>query len=273
MYIHSITDSSIAGNVSAVEGTNQKSENCAKSFMTLGSIKICKAHLLAKGKGEVVQGMSEEIDILIERKEAELLPLRSRMEKLRLEFIKETVDFASKWYRKTAKVYITKYPEVILSLSEEQIANMKAKVNELVRNSEKIVKDELDNPALWWHQKPHLHDSIDQYKQIADKYPEILDHAVRHALGHLGIILEEFRFHVTASGNIGAFQEFWFERPIGSGQTIPYFPHLLEWTEEMQDTIREYNAQFTEAITLYDEIQKLKEEKKRLQALTRWDSA
>jgi hypothetical protein len=72
--------------------------------MTLGSIEICKAHLLAKGKGEVVQGMSEEIDILIEREEAELLPLRSRMEELRLEFIKETVDFASKWYRKTAKV-------------------------------------------------------------------------------------------------------------------------------------------------------------------------
>jgi hypothetical protein len=232
-----------------------------------------QAHLLAKGKGKVVQGMNEEIDILIERKEAELLPLRSRMEELRLEFIKETVDFASKWYRKTAKVYVTKYPEVILSLSEEKIANMKAKVNELVRNSEKIVKGELDNPDLWWHQKPHLHDSIDQYKQIADKYPEILDRAVRHALGHLGIILEEFRFHVTASGDTGAFQEFWFEHPIGSEQTIPYFPHLLEWTEEMQDTIREYNAQFTEAITLYNEIQKLKEEKKRQQALTRWDSA
>jgi hypothetical protein len=30
----------------------------------------------------------------------------------------------------------------------------------------------------------------------------------------------------------------------------------------MQDTIREYNAQFTEAITLYNEIQKRKEEKK-----------
>jgi len=41
----------------------------------------------------------------------------------------------------------------------------------------------------------------------------------------------------------------------------------------MQDTIREYNAQFTEAITLYNEIQKLKEEKKRQEALTRWDSA
>ena len=37
--------------------------------------------------------MSEEIDVLIERKEAELSPLRSRMEELKIEFTKETVDF------------------------------------------------------------------------------------------------------------------------------------------------------------------------------------
>jgi predicted DNA binding CopG/RHH family protein len=216
--------------------------------------------------------MSEETDILIERKEAELLPLRSRMEELKTEFTKQTVDFAFKWYRKTAKEYITKYPEITLNMSEEKIANMKAKVNELVKNAEKIVRDELDNPALWWHQKPNLHDPIDQYKQVADKYPEILDHAVRHILGHLGMVLEEFGFHVTTSSNTGAYKEFWFELPIGGKQTVPCYPHLLSWTEEMQDTIREYDAQFTQAITLYNEIQQLKEEKKRQEALTRWDS-
>jgi predicted DNA binding CopG/RHH family protein len=216
--------------------------------------------------------MSEETDILIERKEAELLPLRSRMEELKTEFTKQTVDFAFKWYRKTAKEYITKYPEITLNMSEEKIANMKATANELVKNAEKIVRDELDNPALWWHQKPNLHDPIDQYKQVADKYPEILDHAVRHILGHLGMVLEEFGFHVTTSSNTGAYKEFWFELPIGGKQTVPCYPHLLSWTEEMQDTIREYDAQFTQAITLYNEIQQLKEEKKRQEALSRWDS-
>jgi hypothetical protein len=216
--------------------------------------------------------MSEEIDILIERKEAELLPLRLRMEELKKEFTKETVDFAFKWYRKAAKEYITKYPEITLSMSEEKIAKMKAKVNELVKNAEKIVRDEFDNPALWWHQKPNLHDSIDQYKQVADKYSEVLDHAVRHILGHLGMVLEEFGFHVTTSSNMGAYKEFWFEHPIGGEQTVPYYPHLLGWSEEMQDIIREYDTQFTKAIMLYNEIQQLKEEKKRQEALTRWDS-
>ena len=216
--------------------------------------------------------MSEEIDTLIERKEAELLPLRSRMEELKIEFTKETVDFAFKWYRKTAKEYVTKYPEITLKMSEEKIANMKATVNELVKNTEKIVRDELDNPALWWHQKPNLHDPIDKYKQVADKYSEVLDHAVRHILGHLGIVLEKFGFNVTTKSNTGAYKEFWFEQSLDGIQTVLCYPHLLGWTEEMQDIIREYDAQFTQAIAVYNEIQQLKEEKKRQEALTRWDS-
>ncbi len=216
--------------------------------------------------------MSEETDVLIERKEAELFPLRSYMEELKIEFTKETMDFAFEWFRKTAKEYITKYPEITLKMSEEKIANMKAKVNELVKNTEKIVRDELDNPALWWHQKPNLHDPIDKYKQVADKYPEALDHAVRHILGHLGLVLAEFGFHVTTSGNTGTFQEFWFEYIQDGRQTVPCYPHLLSWSEEMQDIMREYDAQFTQAIMLFNEIQQLKEEKKRQEALTRWDS-
>ena len=216
--------------------------------------------------------MSGEIDSLIESKEAELLPLRLHMEALKTEFIKQTVDFAIEWFRKTAKEYITKYPEITLKMSEEKIANMKAKVNELVKNTEKIVRDELDNPALWWHQKPNLHDPIDMYKQVVDRYPEVLDHAVRHILGNLGRVLEEFGFNVSTKSNTGKYQEYWFENPIGGKQTVPCYPHLLSWSTEMQDTIQEYDAQFTQAIALYNEIQQLKEEKKRQEALTRWDS-
>lgn len=216
--------------------------------------------------------MSEEIEKLIESKEAELAPLRSHMEQLKTQFIKETIRFASEWYRKTAKQYITKYPEITLSLSQEKIATMKAKINELGKNSEKTVKDVLDNPVLWWHQKPRLHDSIEQYKQVADKYPEILDQAVRQALGFLGVILEEYKFHVNASGNIGTFEEFWFAEGVGSQRTVPCYPHLLKWTEEMQDIIREYDAVYVEAMAVYSEIELLREEKKRQEALNRWDS-
>jgi hypothetical protein len=39
----------------------------------------------------------------------------------------------------------------------------------------------------------------------------------------------------------------------------------------MQDTIRKYNAQYMQAVTLFNEIQNLKEQKKKRQALTRWE--
>jgi hypothetical protein len=215
--------------------------------------------------------VSEEIDP-IERKEAELMPYRSRMEELKIAFINEIIRFTADWYRKTMKEYVMKYPEATLSMSAEKIGFMKYKINELVKNTEKIVRSELDNPDLWWHQKPDSHAAVDQYKQIGDRYPAILDRAMRHVLGYLGVILEEWRFHVNASGNTGTYQEFWFEHPLGSLQSVPYYPHLLRWTEEMQDIIREYDDQFSNAIILSSEIEQLKGEKKKKEALSLWDS-
>jgi hypothetical protein len=215
--------------------------------------------------------LSDELDILIQRKEAELLPLCLRMDEFKTEFVKETVVFVSKWYKETAKEYVTKYPEVILNMNEEKIAKMKTKINELIGDSERIVKNKLNDPELWWHQKPQLHVSIDQYEKIGDKYPEIIDRAVRRALGHLGSILEAFRFHVAASKN-GLYDEFWFENQTDSNQTIPYYPHLLKWSNEMDESINKYNSHFKLAIILYNEIEKLKEQKKKQQAMSRWES-
>jgi hypothetical protein len=217
--------------------------------------------------------LSEEIDEIIQKKEAVLSPLLSSMENLKNEFIKETVTFAVDWYGKTAKKYVSKYPEITLSLSEEKIASMKIKVSGLVRETEKTVKAELGDSKLWWHQQPDFQTSIEQYIQVADKYPEIINRAVRHALGYLGVILEEFNFHVIASGNSGSYQEFWFDHPVGNEYTTkPYYPHLLKWSNEMEDTLGYYNSKFIEALALFKEIHELKEEKKRRKALTRWDS-
>jgi hypothetical protein len=217
--------------------------------------------------------LTDDIDVLIARKEAELSPFRQRMEHLKNEFIREIIRFAGEWYKTTTKDYVTKYPEVIMCLKEEQIAQMKAKVSDLTRSTEKIVKDELDDAELWWRQRPRLNDSADQYLQVDDKYPIILDRAVRHVLGHLGSILEEYKFNVSAAGNTGSYGEFWFDRPKGAASiTKPYYPHLLKWSEKMQDIIQNYNAEYTRAMAVFRELQKLKEDKKKGQALSRWDS-
>jgi len=221
----------------------------------------------------MVPSVSEEIDKLIQKKESVLSLLLSSMEELKNEFMKETIIFAADWYSKTAKKYAIKFPEITLSLSEEKIAIMKTKVSNLVRETEKTVKTELEDPKLWWHQQPDFQTAIDQYIQVADKYPESIDRAVRHVLGHLGLILEEFNFHVTAKGSADSYQEFWFDHSAGNEHTTkPYYPHLLKWSNEMEETLRNYDLKFNEALSLFKEIHELKEEKKRQIALSRWDS-
>ena len=155
----------------------------------------------------------------------------------------------------------------------KKLAGMKVQVSELVKNTEKIVKGEVDNPAIWWHQKPNIHASVNQYLQVADKQPEILDRAIRHVLGRLGLILEYFGFHVTASGNTGSYQEFWFEKSSNNAfSSSPTYPHLLMWSRKMQDTIQKYNAEYAQALALYMRITKSRDEKKKLEAINRWES-
>ena len=215
--------------------------------------------------------MSEDIDTLIARKESDLSPLLENMEQLRCKFVEKTIRFASEWYKRTAKEYVTKCASVTLGMKEEKIARMKSQVNELVQNAEKTVKSEFENPALWWHLNPSLHDWVDKYLQVADKYPEILDRAVRHVLGRLGFILEEYNFNVYASAKAGSYREFWFDKPLGDGTvSVPSYPHLLKWSDEMQVTIQDYSVKYVKALGLFSELQGLKEEKKRNEALALW---
>ncbi len=220
----------------------------------------------------------DTIEILIEEKEKELRPLRARMDELSLQFIDHTIKFASKWYEETAKEYVTKYPEITLSMSKEKLADMKAKVTSLARNAGKPVKTALSNPQIWWHLEPGLHD-ISQYEQlgndqVGNRFPEKIDNPVRRALGELGAILEQSGFNVTTDPFMkAAYPEFWFSHPQGEGtQAQPYYPHLLVWSEEMQDTLQKYNGQFKKAIRLFNEIQRLKDEQKKRQARDLWDS-
>jgi hypothetical protein len=217
--------------------------------------------------------MVEDLDAQIQSKEAVLAPFLKHMETLRLAFIEETVRFASEWYKKTVKEYVVKYPQVLLSLKEQPATQMKAKVSELVRDSEKTVKTEFANPQLWWHLKPRLNESTKLYLQIGDQPPEILDRAVRHVLGRLGLILEEYRFNVSATGESFSFKEFWFDRPLEKGSAaVPSYPHLLDWSREMQQIIQEDNFQFVKVVDVYSELQELEQEKKKQQAMSRWDS-
>jgi hypothetical protein len=215
--------------------------------------------------------MSQDIDTLIARKEAEFSPYYTRMEQLRVNFTNETIIFVSKTYRIIAKEYVSKNAEHILSMGNEVLQRMKSKISILISNTEKTVNGVLNNPLLWWHHQPNSQSALNQYLQLDEKHPIILDQAVRQILGYLGEILEEFHFRVSVHGNFGSFAEFWYI-VSADGSVVPYYPHLYKWSIEMQEIIKEYNAQYLEAIAIYKEIEILKDQKKKELALSRWDS-
>src|SRR3990170_5625045 len=140
----------------------------------------------------------------------------------------------------------------------------------------KIICEALPNPKVWWHKTPRVHESVAVYEQlgnekVGNKFPEVLDKPVRRALGELGNVLEQFGYGVTTGAFKASYPEFWFEPKDGSDTIRPFFPHLFDWSDEMQDTIAKYDVVYKKAIVLFDEITMLKEEKKKQEAATLWD--
>jgi hypothetical protein len=221
--------------------------------------------------------MSEKLEELLVKKESELLSLRSVMQEKKLQFINVMSDFAEKWYEETARLYIKKYSEVSFNLPTNSFGDLKKKVRSLIAESNEISERALTQPGIWWHEKPELHSAVSQYdqlgnQQVGNKYPELIERPVRIVLGELGIILEEFGFNVETTVTHGPrHQEYWFQK---SEEKIisPYFPHMLEWSKPMQETIEEYNQLYKQALLKLQEIQTIKDEIKKRKIVDLWDS-
>ena len=221
--------------------------------------------------------MSEKLEDIVKAKESELLSLCKVMQEIKIRFINETTLFAAEWYERTSKQYVTRYSEVTLTLDMDKLANLKRKVKNLRQDANVFVEKALSEKNIWWHENPDLHASVSQYdllgnQQVGSKYPEVVDRAVRFALGELGVILEEFGYNVATSVSFKPYQEFWFHTEQDRKKRFrPYFPHSLDWSEGMQETMRKYCDVFKKAILLLGEIQATKEEIKRRQIMDLWD--
>jgi predicted DNA binding CopG/RHH family protein len=79
--------------------------------------------------------LGESLDVSIRKKEAELQPLLSRMETLRLQFVNGTTGFAALWFEEKAKEYATKKHEITINLGKEQLAQMKVQVSNLSKKT------------------------------------------------------------------------------------------------------------------------------------------
>jgi hypothetical protein len=199
------------------------------------------------------------------------------MQEKKLQFTNVASYFAAKWYEDTARKLIIKYTDISLNLPAHRFDDLKIKVRKLIEESKVISERALSQPGIWWHEKPDLNTAVTQYdqlgnQQVGNRYPEVIDRPVRIALGELGIILEEFGFNVRTTFTPGvSHQEYWFQKSEEK-ITSPYFPHILEWSKQMQETLQEYNQLYKQALLKLHEIQRIKDDIKRKKITELWDS-
>jgi len=217
--------------------------------------------------------MAANYDALINEKQAQLESLKSMLEEIKQQFIKDSVIFIREWYKITTENYVKTAPDITISLGKEKLKQMKEKVAILIQNAESIANEFLSNPDLWWHLKEI---SEHRYSYYGNRAPDDLDKALRLSLGKLGVILEEFGYNVTTKSTYRDQDNVWVEWD-SSGQYHPpngrpYYPYGMDWSDMMRITIGKYNEVFVQAMKIREEIRSLQGEKKRQQAQNLWDS-
>lgn len=220
--------------------------------------------------------MSQDFDGLIAEKQKELDSFKSKMEELRLLFIKDSTTFVSEWYKNTAEHFVITESDRTIALGETKVKEMKTKVLELIQNTDKIVNEILSNSNLWWHLSEFDGSMPFAYRQYGNAPPRILDKAIRLVLGRLGVYLEEFGYNVKTSVTIGSFGfNIWIEfdtagnYPLPKGR--PYYPFSVNWSEAMRNTIQKYDELYGVAKGLRQELVNLQLRKKAQQAQKLWD--
>ena len=217
--------------------------------------------------------MAKDFDKLIKQKQEELEPFKSQMEELRQEFIRDSVNFVSEWYKKTAESHVERDADRTIKLGKEEIWQMKIEVLKLAEGAEAIVNDSLLDQKLWWHL---TEDDDLSYSFYANKAPENLDIAIHFALGKLGIILEKFGYVRTESTG-GREEDVWCEWDSSGNYHLPggrpYYPYSINWSETMRDTITRYDNVHKQANSIVRKINSLRIEKKEHQAKDLWDSS
>jgi len=221
--------------------------------------------------------MTEEFDAQIAAKQKELEAYKLDLEAIKQQFIKDSSAFIGNWYEETAKSHVISEAANTLKIGKEKLSEMKAKVRDLKANSEKIATETLSNPSLWWHLNPENKQLIlNSYEQYGtNKIPQILDKPLRMALGRLGAILEEYGFNVTMKPSHNTSRISWLDIStyLYSQPPVPYYPLGFDCNNEMLVTLKSYDKIFKKAFSAYHEIERIQEEKQKLQASDLWGSA
>ena len=97
--------------------------------------------------------MPEDLVASINRLYAECADLDNRIEKIKNDFIDETVRFTNSWCLKQIDAQVVRNADVTIKLGAEKLCALNSEVSSFQKKLPGIVEKRLNKDNLWWHKK------------------------------------------------------------------------------------------------------------------------
>ncbi|HAO19039.1 MAG: hypothetical protein BWK80_10655 [Desulfobacteraceae bacterium IS3] len=201
----------------------------------------------------------------IRKNEKHLRDTISRMKEIHLDFIAETTNFMRRWYMKVTEQKVKTETDLTKKLGVQKLSQLKNDLNLLQQKTPDIIREFADTEDLWWHRK--------QPEAIIPNFSESMEIALRLIAGKLAPVLEKFGY-ITTNPQDPSFWREWDKFGINHPPNArPYYPHHLDWSEKMQELIREYDELMKDGVEYAVELKRLKETQSRMEAEDLWNKA
>jgi hypothetical protein len=190
---------------------------------------------------------------LIQEVEDRIIILKSEMENIRQEFIRQSAVALRQWYREIAEREMARAEKVTASLSENNLIQLKQEINHLIEHADETAVDFVGDETGWWHLSGEHEAEFIYLEQTSPPglIPHIVEYKLRLALGKLGPILEKYHYPVRVKRNYVLDREnsVWcepdaYDSPYRS-RLRPFYPAppYLRLTDEMRKLLIQYHDQ------------------------------
>ncbi len=201
----------------------------------------------------------------IRKTEKNLRDTLSRMKEIHSEFMAEATEFIRRWYMQITEQRVKTETELTKKLGVQKLSQLKADLIALQKKTPDIMKEFLEHDTIWWHRT--------QAGKAIPHFTEIMEKSLRLIAGRLAPILEKYGYITTNPQDPSYWRE-WDEFGIMHPPNARhYYPHHLDWSEKMQDLIREYDELMRDGVDFAVELKRLKETQSRFEAEDLWNKA
>jgi hypothetical protein len=207
-------------------------------------------------------------DAEMEATEKELEGIKSELESISRQFLLATAELVRHSYRQLVETLVKDKPKLTKRLGVERLSQLKVDLRELENNAQNAVSEFLDVDKLWWHRA----EGDQQYSDLPQRHSD-LDKALMLAVGKLAPVLEKYGYLPTESTDPGIWREWDKTARRRALDARPYYPHRLEWSQSMKDSIQRYAALHAKGLETAAKLARLKEEKASREAEELWRKA